>query len=66
MNQILVIDDDATVLDPICKILEEVGYGVRVAQNGEEGIEVLNRGYSFDLVITDSTMPGMDGIGTAK
>ena len=37
------------------------GYTVITADNGEEALEILNRGEPIDLLISDVVMPGMDG-----
>jgi len=41
-------------------LLEELGYGVQIAEGGEEALELLSGG-SIDVVVTDYRMPGMDG-----
>jgi CheY-like chemotaxis protein len=58
---ILVIDDDALVLDTIVQVLQDVGYHVSGASNGLEGISIFRSGHP-DLVITDIIMPVMEGI----
>ena len=62
MSRIMVIDDQ----DGILSFLPELGYEVKDAQDGEEGIELFNNGYNFDLVITEVSMPGMNGNAVAK
>src|SRR5208283_5304665 len=37
-----------------------LGYGVSIAQNGEEGLKLFESA-NFDVVVTDYRMPGMDG-----
>ena len=66
MEHILVIEDEDAILDPIRKDLTHLGYKVKVAHDGEEGIELFNNGYKFDLIITDITMPRMNGNAVAK
>jgi len=62
-QRILVIDDEPTALDVICKILEHAGYDTLVAKNGQEGVDVFKE-QSCDLVITDMVMPVKDGLQT--
>ena len=62
-QRILVIDDEPTALDIICKILEHSGYETLVATNGQEGIDLF-RQHPCDLVITDMVMPVKDGLQT--
>jgi CheY-like chemotaxis protein len=60
MHQILVIDDEEFILDTVREALTMNGYEVEVAADGQEGIQKFDDG-SFDLVITDMQMPGLDG-----
>lgn len=62
-QRILVIDDEPTALDVICKILEHAGYDTLVATNGQEGVELFKQ-QPCDLVITDMVMPVKDGLQT--
>lgn len=61
--RILVIDDEALVLQHFATMLGSAGYEVVVAANGEEGIAALESA-SFDLVISDILMPQKEGIET--
>lgn len=63
MVNILVIDDEPSVLDVLRKILQLEGYEVITAANGEEGLELF-RQFPCDLVITDMVMPVKDGLQT--
>ena len=59
---ILHIDDDAETLTLVRQILTEAGYIVVSAQSGFEGVDQFRRRpYDFSIVITDLTMPLMDG-----
>ena len=59
---ILVIDDDPFSRFTITAFLEDCGYLLLEAGNGEEGLATF-RGTPVDLVITDLHMPGLDGTG---
>ena len=59
-NKILVIDDEIGPRESL-KILFKDTYDVSVANNGEEGIQAVEK-ESPDLVILDLKMPGMGGI----
>ena len=65
MPRILIIDDEPAVRDVLQTMLEESGYSVEVAAEGEEGIR-RHRESPADLVITDLHMPGKDGLATLK
>ena len=63
MLRILVVDDDMAVRGAIKMVLEQDGHQVTLAANGRAGVAAVETG-SFDLVICDIFMPGMDGIET--
>jgi len=63
LKKILVIDDDAAILECIVYFLEEEGHSVISCSDGSEGIRLFLE-ESFDLVVTDIMMPGKDGLGT--
>ena len=63
---ILVIDDSVTTRDAEKSMLEAAGYEVELAIDGIDGLTKAQK-KTFDLVITDIEMPGMDGFQlTAK
>jgi len=66
MNEkILIIDDDPEVLDMLDTILTQENYTVVRAERGEEAISLF-QSHPIDLVITDMSMPGMDGLEVLK
>src|SRR5689334_7147586 len=58
--RILLVDDNASGLRARKSVLEELGYRVTAALNGEEALECFGQ-QKFDLVITDYKMPRVDG-----
>lgn len=60
MFHILVVDDDKNTRLCFEAILEEAGYTVTTAENGEAALDVMDREH-VDLVILDVMMPKMDG-----
>lgn len=62
---ILIVDDEAVIREGMRRILEADGYVVHTSASGYVAIEAI-QGKSFDLVITDLKMPGMDGIEVLK
>lgn len=58
--RILVIDDEKVIRDGVERALVTEGYEVTKAADGSAGVEMLQSG-TFDIVLTDLMMPGMDG-----
>lgn len=59
-RNILLIDDDSSVLESVALALGFDGHQVRSADSGHTAISIFQPGL-FDLVITDHDMPGMNG-----
>ncbi len=59
-DNILLIDDEVKLLDKMKVLLTESGYDLVATRRGDEGIKLLEQ-RSFDLVITDLVMPGVNG-----
>ena len=65
MARILVIDDDLYVCFTIKTILERGGHHVVIAECGHRGIAFTEL-YSFDAIIVDIFMPGLNGLETIR
>lgn len=63
MKRILIIDDEELTLSLLEKILEDEGYQVTKATDGEQGLELFKE-QRADLIITDMVMPVKDGLKT--
>ena len=61
MKKILLIDDDALVLKTIRKLLALEGYELFESKCADEALELVKK-KTFDLVITDIRMPGLNGM----
>ena len=63
MPKILIIDDEPTMRELLMETLEKLedkGVEILIAENGEEGVEII-RTEKPDFIILDVTMPGMNG-----
>jgi len=60
-KRILVVDDEPGVAGVLAEALGRVGHHVEVAADGAQALEIL-AGRACDLIITDTKMPGLDGI----
>jgi len=65
MPSVLVIDDEMGILGFLREALTHFGHRVETASDGQEGIQKFDDG-SFDVVITDYCMPGVDGKGVLQ
>lgn len=61
INRLLVVDDEAAQVQALCRTLEDEGYSVKGFTATGAALDALRAG-GFDIVLTDLTMPGMDGI----
>ena len=59
-EKILIVDDNAEVLEKTEGLLSQVGYSVVPCTSGEEALEILNK-ERFDLVLLDINMPSLNG-----
>jgi CheY-like chemotaxis protein len=62
-KKILWVDDEIELLRSHVYFLQDRGYEVTTATNGSDAVSLLKSG-SYDLVLLDQMMPGMDGITT--
>jgi len=60
-RRILLVDDEAQITRVLRTSLSSNGYDVRVANDGETALEIM-KDWTPDLVITDLSMPNMDGL----
>jgi two-component system cell cycle sensor histidine kinase/response regulator CckA len=62
-TRILVVDDEPALCELVARMLRDEGYEVVQACDGQAAWEIIGIApESFDLVVTDSRMPGMTGI----
>ena len=66
-GKILWVDDEIDLLRPHIMLLEQRGYSVATANNGEDALAIAQEQTPpFDLVFLDEMMPGMGGLRTLE
>jgi CheY-like chemotaxis protein len=65
-ERVLIVDDDVRNVFALTSVLEQYGLSVLYAENGREGIEVLQGHDDIAIVLMDVMMPEMDGYATTS
>ncbi len=66
-ERVLVVDDETVMLEMASNMLQELGYRVTTFSSSSDALTALQQSpLSWDLLITDQTMPGMGGIELLK
>jgi CheY-like chemotaxis protein len=66
-EKILLVDDEQTIIDTGREMLEYLGYTVKTCRTGTDALKMFEETpEGFDLIISDMTMPGMNGDRLAK
>lgn len=65
MSKILIVDDDADIVEAMRLVLEKRGHKVALAADGNEGMAKA-RTEKPDVIILDVMMPGLDGFEVAR
>lgn len=63
--KVLVVDDEAIVLESCRKVLEDAGYEAHLVSNVEKALDAM-RDEDFELLLIDVKMPGHDGLFLIK
>lgn len=64
-GRILIVEDEIALSDAYKTLLDQAGYDVRVAENGEVALGVAAE-FDPEIILLDLRMPVMDGIGFLK
>ncbi|KQW29691.1 two-component system sensor histidine kinase/response regulator [Rhizobium sp. Root274] len=65
-KKILLVDDDVLIAMSSADMLSDLGHEVVEVYSGKDALALIDSGTSFDLLITDYSMPGMTGAELAK
>jgi two-component system, OmpR family, response regulator RegX3 len=65
-GRILVVDDEPSVRESVGYALEQEGFNVTLAEDGEDAEGKLSNGNDFDLLILDIMMPGKSGLDICR
>jgi two-component system, NtrC family, nitrogen regulation response regulator NtrX len=65
MHNILIVDDEAAIRESLQGVLQDEGYRTVAVESGEHCLEQLGRD-TFDIVLLDIWLPGMDGLHTLQ
>jgi DNA-binding NtrC family response regulator len=63
---ILLVDDDRSVRETLGELLEDVGFASIQAGDAAQALIILRQGEAIDVLVTDLTMPGDDGIALIR
>lgn len=63
VERILVVDDEESIREVVCSMLQHASYECRQACSGVEALAILEADTNFQLVLTDLMMPELDGVG---
>lgn len=64
-TRILVVDDEASIVDSVATVLRYEDFEVEVAHTGRRAIEMVSSG-SFDLIVLDVMLPDLDGMDVTR
>ena len=62
VKTVVLVDDEDLVRRLVSRVLQKEGYRVIEVGTAEEGLEIVNNGEAIDLLLTDVTLPGMNGV----
>ena len=65
MKKLLIVDDEAGIVEEVKSFFEEEGYEVYAADTGKEGIEAIEQ-HRPDLLLVDMKLPDMSGINLLR
>jgi two-component system cell cycle sensor histidine kinase/response regulator CckA len=63
---VVLVDDEDLVRRLVARVLERAGYRVIALMTAEDALAILSSGEAIDLLLTDVTLPGMNGVELAR
>jgi putative nucleotidyltransferase with HDIG domain len=63
LERILVVDDEESIREVVCSMLQNASYRCHQASSGVEALSILHEDSNFQLVLSDLMMPELDGMG---
>lgn len=63
---ILIVDDDPGIRDSLAELLADEGYETKIAEDGQQALEICRSSPAPDLILLDLLMPVMDGLEFAR
>lgn len=63
---VLLVDDEENILSSLRRLFRKEPYTIKLANSAEEGLELLNLGENFQLIISDYRMTGKNGVEFLK
>jgi DNA-binding NtrC family response regulator len=63
---VLIVDDDSAVRETLAELLDDVGFRALQAGDAAQALTILRQGETIDVLVTDLTMPGDDGISLIR
>src|SRR6266446_6279088 len=66
MHKLLIVDDETGIRESLQGVLADEGYETASVESGEESLKLLRRDHSFEVVLLDIWLPGIDGLETLQ
>ena len=66
VTRLMLVDDEEMLRELLAEQLEEAGYRVLIAANGNEALALLAAGEAVDVLVSDLSMPGINGIAVIR
>ena len=65
-GRVLLVDDEPMIRETLAQQLEDMGFRMTVAAGGAEALTLLDMGAPVDVLVSDLSMPGMDGLALIR